>query len=133
MYLDNLNPEEILPLIEKSGGFLNMDDHTIRDFYSHSNYIEIWEDVNEIENANIPTFEGIDWNSKFGKALKDRLETTASPDNLNPRKGHDKGTEFHSKDKPPKDKNDPLYKDKLRRYNEALDLYQKSLDKKYEN
>ncbi len=120
LHFDNLSSySEVMDLINSGGGFDELDDHTIGDFYSHSNYVDIWNEMQGkgMVSGEMPILEDLNMNSDFGKAVSTLLWTTIWPDN-----GSEKDHAKRSKDNPKGDS-------KL--YNLAIDGYRRSLRHKY--
>ena len=115
MHLDNMNRNQIFASIDKAGGFLNMDDHTIGDFYAHSNYVDLWTNF-EGKEGEMPLMSDLDLNSEFGLIVDKQLKTTGWPDYKDKSYPHSK----NSKDS----EEHPLH-------NSALNAYQEELNKKY--
>ncbi|MDP4115070.1 MAG: RHS repeat-associated core domain-containing protein [Bacteroidota bacterium] len=83
--------------IDAAGGFDELGDHTIGDFYAHSNYVDLWYSLYG-DNDNMPSFEEIDWNSEFGQLVMSSLQSTVYPDHNDTDHGHYTGTRSQSKD-----------------------------------
>lgn len=119
-HFDDYNSfDEINSVISSAGGFSNLPGHTIGDFYSHSNYVDIWAEMNPF-NDNIPAFQEIDWDSKFGKAVRRGLKCTTYH-TKDPSRDHDNGDPLKAKDYPG---DTPL---SIRLNKLAIDSYRKSL------
>lgn len=119
MHLDNKDKTQVYSIIDLAGGSLNLDDHTIGDFYSHSNYVDLWEDYkpnDSIIKGEMPLMSELDKNPGFEKVVKEQLRTTAYPDEKDRSYTHSK----NSKDT-----------DSHHLYSLALKAYQKELRKKY--
>jgi hypothetical protein len=134
-HFDNLNSySEVMDAVEENGGFDNMDKHTLGDFFAHSNYVDIWNNlVSEGKvNGDIPLPAEVVPGSDFDCALKDGLKTTTYPDKGNDNKGHDTGYDnikdnkaFGAKDKT----SDAPYQKEL--FNQAYDLFVRALKAYY--
>jgi len=129
-HFDNYdNFQDIDNKINDAGGLNNLGDHTMGDFYSHSNYVDIWYNLSiaGIVSGEMPLYDEIDWNTAFGKFVMAFLKTCAYPDENDPIRGHDYGTDFKNKD----------YLGTTSRekslYSLALDAYKRELQKKYGN
>jgi RHS repeat-associated protein len=119
LHLDNKNNKEIFSIVDNAGGFLNLDDHTIGDFYSHSNYVDLWDDYLKTGGeGDMPLFSQLDKNSDFGKIITKKLKTTGFPDSKDPSYPHSK----NAKDS-----------EKHEFHQNALDAYKKELNEKYQN
>jgi len=93
-HFDNFNSySEIESVIDEAGGWSGLNRHQMADFYCHTNYVEIWNSVNTDPNSIIPTYDEVDWNSDFGKALKNNLQCTVYPDDGTSKRGHFHGAE----------------------------------------
>lgn len=114
LHFDNYStPSAVMSVIDEAGGFNNLNWHTMGDFYSHSNYVDIWAGL-YANNDNMPTFQEIDWSSEFGQAVKAKLRCT---DWKIP--GSDYDHDEYAKDKPTVDSE--------RLYKLAYDAYVRSL------
>ena len=127
-HFDNFDSyEQVNNLCESRGGFLNLSEHTIGDFYAHSNYVNIWTDFlksdegKKYTDADMPAFENMGDIPAFDKIVKNELQTTTWKKGETDR-DHDNGTRFKSKDTA--DKNDPK---SVRLYKLAIKGYVKSL------
>ena len=86
MHLDNMNNGQMQSFLS-SGGYSKMDSHTLQDFYSHSNYVEIMRE-NGYSDESMVTFDRLDPNSEIFKTVMSKLETTKYPDE-GQKNGHD--------------------------------------------
>jgi hypothetical protein len=85
-HLDNMDNTEMRSFLE-SGGYTKMMNHTLQDFYSHSNYIEIMIEEGYSQDK-IPTFDKLDPKSKIFETVMSKIETTKHEDN-GQKNGHD--------------------------------------------
>ena len=104
-----------------SRNFNELNDHTMGDFYSHSNYVDLWYSLYP-NDENIPTLDELDWDSKFGRLLKKELWTADWPGWFSS-KPHSK----YSKDYPGENPNNV----KTKKYNLAIKCYRNQLKNKY--
>jgi RHS repeat-associated protein len=72
------NFKEINDVIIKAGGFNKLDPHTKGDFYTHSKYVEIWNELlkDGKVTGEIPTYENACNNPIFWSAVQAKLRTT---------------------------------------------------------
>jgi RHS repeat-associated protein len=87
LHLDNMDNSSMSSFLN-SGGLNNVQSHTLQDFYSHSNYVEIMLE-NGYTGSNIPTFDELDKSSDIYKTLLSKIETTKHPDSKDIINGHD--------------------------------------------
>ena len=147
-HFDNcVNRQEVMKIVDEAGGWNNLGKHQEGDFFSHSNYVDIWDNLlqkGEVSGV-IPLPDEVEEGSVFDNALKDKnngLRTTNYPDkgDKDPY-GHDNGYDQWSKDNPNAfgakdelvDEDENNSETRNRRFKMAFDLYKRKLIKDKNN
>jgi uncharacterized protein RhaS with RHS repeats len=127
IHFDNFDSyESINSIISKAGGFNRMNDHSMGDFYSHTNYVDLWVEYNGNGKETMPLFDELASNPGFQEKVKQGLRSTTWPDGdlgIFPKDknfGHNYGKQLWAKD----DKNHTFFW-------LAIDAYERALRKKY--